>query len=104
MSIIRSALTRLPYWPTFTDTFLCRSSISTFDLKSSISEIKIEDRSPDEITKIKNIPIAPKGINTINPAFDITPPNLVTGIITELGLLKPPFQTSIDAIFKQRRN
>ena len=77
--------------------------ISTFELKSYISEIKIEDRSPDEITKIKNIPIAPKGINTINPAFDITPPNLVTGIITELGLLEPPFQRSIDTIIKRSR-
>jgi methylthioribose-1-phosphate isomerase len=83
--------------------FYVAAPISTFDLKSFISEIKIEDRSPDEITRIKNIPIAPEGINTINPAFDITPPNLVTGIITELGLLKPPFQASIDAIFKQRR-
>ncbi len=83
--------------------FYVAAPISTFDLKSSISEIKIEDRSPDEITKIKNILIAPKGINTINPAFDITPPNLITGIITELGLLEPPFQRSIDTIIKRSR-
>jgi methylthioribose-1-phosphate isomerase len=83
--------------------FYVAAPISTFDLKSSISEIKIEDRSPDEITKIKNIFIAPKGINTINPAFDITPPNLITGIITELGLLEPPFQRSIDTIIKRSR-
>ena len=83
--------------------FYVAAPVSTFDLKSSISEITIEDRSPEEITKIKNIFIAPKGINTINPAFDITPPNLITGIITELGLLKPPFQRSIDTIIKRSR-
>lgn len=81
--------------------FYVAAPISTFDLKSSISEIKIEDRSGDEITKIKNILIAPKGIHTINPAFDITPPNLITGIITEAGLLEPPYQRSIDAIIKR---
>ena len=81
--------------------FYVAAPISTFDLKSSQSEIIIEDRPPDEITKIKNILIAPKGINTINPAFDITPPNLITGIITELGLLQPPYQTSIEKIIKR---
>jgi methylthioribose-1-phosphate isomerase len=83
--------------------FYVAAPVSTFDLKSSISEITIEDRSPEEITKIKNIFIAPKGINTINPAFDITPPNLITSIITELGLLEPPFQRSIDTIIKRSR-
>lgn len=84
--------------------FYVAAPISTFDLKGSISEIKIEDRSPEEITKIKNILIAPKGVTTINPAFDITPPVLITGIITELGLLEPPFQRSIDTLFRSRRN
>jgi methylthioribose-1-phosphate isomerase len=83
--------------------FYVAAPVSTFDLKSSISEITIEDRAPEEITKIKNIFIAPKGINTINPAFDITPPYLITGIITELGLLEPPLQRSIDTIIKQSR-
>jgi methylthioribose-1-phosphate isomerase len=83
--------------------FYVAAPISTFDLKSSISDIKIEDRSPDEITKIKNIPIAPKGIHTINPAFDITPPNLITGIVTEVGLLEPPFHRSINTIINRSR-
>jgi methylthioribose-1-phosphate isomerase len=81
--------------------FYVAAPISTFDLKSAISDIKIEDRSPDEITKIKNIFIAPKGIHTINPAFDITPPNLITGIVTEVGLLEPPFHRSIDTIINR---
>lgn len=83
--------------------FYVAAPISTFDLKSSISDIKIEDRSPDEITKIKNIFIAPKGIHTINPAFDITPPNLITGIITEVGLLEPPFHRSIGTIINRSK-
>lgn len=83
--------------------FYVAAPISTFDLKSSISDIKIEDRSPDEITKIKNIFIAPKGIHTINPAFDITPPNLITGIVTEVGLLEPPFHRSIDTIINRSK-
>jgi methylthioribose-1-phosphate isomerase len=83
--------------------FYVAAPISTFDLKSSISSIKIEDRSPEEITKIKNILIAPKGVTTINPAFDITPPILITGIITELGLLEPPFQRSIDTLIRRSR-
>jgi methylthioribose-1-phosphate isomerase len=83
--------------------FYVAAPVSTFDLKSSISEIKIEDRSPDEITKIKNILIAPKGVTTINPAFDITPPSLITGIITELGLLEPPFQRSINIMIRRSR-
>src|ERR671918_1427011 len=83
--------------------FYVAAPISTFDLKSSISEIKIEDRSPEEITKIKNILIAPKGVTTINPAFDITPPIFITGIITELGLLQPPFQRSIDTLIRRSR-
>lgn len=83
--------------------FYVAAPISTFDLKSSISDIKIEDRSPDEITKIKNIFIAPKGIHTINPAFDITPPNLITGIVTEVGLLEPPFHRSIGTIINRSK-
>ena len=83
--------------------FYVAAPISTFDLKSSISEIKIEDRSPEEITKFKNILIAPKGVPTINPAFDITPPIFITGIITELGLLQPPFQRSIDTLIRRSR-
>ena len=83
--------------------FYVAAPISTFDLKSSISDIKIEDRSPYEITKIKNIFIAPKGIHTINPAFDITPPNLITGIITEVGLLEPPFHRSIGTIINRSK-
>ena len=82
--------------------FYVAAPVSTFDLKSSISDIKIEDRSSNEITKIKGILIAPKGTKTINPAFDITPPDLITGIITELGLLEPPYHRSIDRIMKRR--
>jgi methylthioribose-1-phosphate isomerase len=75
--------------------FYVAAPISSFDLKSSVSEVKIEDRSADELTKIRNVRVAPKGVHTINPAFDITPPDLVTGIITERGLIEPPYEQNI---------
>ena len=42
---------------------------------------------------------APDGINVINPAFDMTPPKLISAIITENGVVKPPFQQSIKELF-----
>ena len=48
---------------------------------------------------IGNERIAPKGIKVFNPAFDVTPPELITGIITEKGIIKPPYEKSIARIF-----
>ena len=45
--------------------------------------------------KMGNKLLAPKGIKVFNPAFDVTPPELITGIITEKGILKPPYKESI---------
>jgi methylthioribose-1-phosphate isomerase len=45
--------------------------------------------------KMGNKLLAPKGIKIFNPAFDVTPPELITGIITEKGILKPPYEDSI---------
>lgn len=81
--------------------FYVAAPISTFDLRSSVSEVRIEDRSADEITKIRNVRIAPKGVHTINPAFDITPPYLVTGIITEKGIIEPPYGRSIGKLVQR---
>jgi methylthioribose-1-phosphate isomerase len=43
--------------------------------------------------------LAPRGIKVFNPAFDVTPPELITGIITEKGIIKPPYEESISKIF-----
>jgi methylthioribose-1-phosphate isomerase len=58
---------------------------------SSGAEIPIEERSPEEVTHIQGIPIAPEGINAANPAFDITPHKYIAAIITEKGVIKEPY-------------
>lgn len=72
---------------------------STIDLRCKTgSDIVIEEREPGEITDLYfSEPIAPKGVKCYNPAFDVTPRELITGIITERGLLKthPPTQTHL---------
>jgi len=61
--------------------------VSTFDLTlDSGDEIPIEQRSRDEVTNLFGVPIAPEDIDVQNPAFDVTPSRLVTGIITERGI------------------
>ncbi len=81
--------------------FYVAAPLSSFDLKSSIDEVIIEERKYDEVIKINNKRIAPKGVRVFNPAFDITPPELISAIITENGLLKEPYTESITKIFKE---
>src|SRR5699024_8224396 len=65
-----------------------------FDIKTG-KEIEIEERSHEEVTHINGVRIAPKGIDVYNPAFDVTPNENITGIITEKGIVKPPFKANI---------
>jgi len=60
----------------------------------------IEQRKASEVTGIGDKKTAPDGINVINPAFDMTPPELISGIITENGVAKPPFEQSIKELFE----
>ena len=73
---------------------------STFDLKNHPNDIIIEERSKDEVIKIGNKVVAPKNIEVINPAFDMTPPELITKIITEKGILTPPYKRSIKKLME----
>ncbi len=68
---------------------------STIDPRSKPEDVKIEERNPREIYMIGRKRIAPREANFINYAFDRTPPDLLTGIVTEKGILKPPFEKSI---------
>ncbi|RLG49137.1 MAG: S-methyl-5-thioribose-1-phosphate isomerase [Thermoproteota archaeon] len=72
---------------------------STFDLKSRREDVIIEQRNPAEVREIKGVKIAPSGVNVLNPAFDMTPPEYLTGILTEKGILRPPFKKSIAKLF-----
>lgn len=69
--------------------FYVAAPSSTFDLRPGESEVKIEERSAQEVTHIGGKRIAPKGVNVFNPAFDLTPTELVTGFVTEKGVIQP---------------
>jgi len=70
--------------------FYVAAPISTFDLDHSEKDVEIEERDPDEIRRIGDRQLAPAGVPIYNPAFDATPLDLVTAIITERGIFRPP--------------
>lgn len=59
------------------------------------SGIPIEERNPAEVTRVGGRIMAPKGIPALNPAFDVTPSKYITGIITEVGILRKPYKRAI---------
>ena len=72
--------------------FYVAAPTTTIDLSlTSGYQIPIEERSPEEVTHIQGVPIAPEGISAANPAFDITPPSYITAIITEKGIIRAPY-------------
>ncbi len=81
--------------------FYCVAPFSTFDLSlKSGASIRIEERGGDEITSLYfKKSIAPIGVKVFNPAFDVTPHELLTGIITEKGIIEPPFEKNIRHIY-----
>lgn len=77
--------------------FYVAAPTSTFDLNCPNGNyIPIELRSPDEVRKIGNKKVIPERIPVWNPSFDITPARLITGIITERGILNSPFKDKIN--------
>ena len=83
--------------------FYVAAPLSTFDLKSRPEDVIIEQRKPSEVTGIGDKKTAPDGIDVINPAFDLTPPELISGIITESGVAKQPFEKSIQKLFEAKK-
>jgi len=83
--------------------FYVAAPLSTFDLQSIPDDIIIEQRKASEVTGIGDKRTAPDGIDVINPAFDMTPPELISGIITENGIAKPPFEQSIKELFQAKK-
>ena len=76
--------------------FYIAAPLSTIDISiKSGKEIPIEERSHEEVTHINGDWICAKDVNIINPGFDVTPNELITGIITEKGILRPDFTKSI---------
>lgn len=73
---------------------------TTFDLSLSYAEeIVIEERDPDEVRFVGSQQVAPADIPVYNPAFDITPPELITAIITNLGIIEPIYRDTIPQVF-----
>jgi len=83
--------------------FYVAAPLSTFDLTSNPEDVVIEQRKASEVTGIGDKKTAPDGINVINPAFDMTPPELISGIITEKGIAKPPYEESIKELFEANK-
>ncbi len=77
---------------------------STVDLNTPTgADIVIEEREADEVCNFGARRTAPEGMKVRNPAFDVTPNELVTGIITELGILRAPYGESLAKAYKKNR-
>ena len=76
---------------------------STIDSKLPSGEhIPIEQRNPEEVTSVRGTVIAPSGTRAANPAFDITPHEYVTAIITERGIIRSPFTEGLHQVFAEK--
>jgi methylthioribose-1-phosphate isomerase len=65
---------------------------------ASGNEIPIEQRSPEEVTHLQGVPIAPTGTSAANPAFDVTPHKYISAIITEKGIIREPYTEGIKGV------
>ncbi|MEM4249797.1 MAG: S-methyl-5-thioribose-1-phosphate isomerase [Candidatus Nitrosotenuis sp.] len=83
--------------------FYVAAPLSTFDMKSNPEDVIIEQRKGTEVTQIGDKKTAPDGIGVINPAFDMTPPELISGIITEAGVATQPYEESIKKLFAAKK-
>jgi methylthioribose-1-phosphate isomerase len=76
--------------------FFVAAPFSTVDLKTADgSHIPIEERNPDEVTHIGGVRMVPEGVSVFNPAFDVTPHQFVTAIITDRGVARPPYSVTL---------
>jgi methylthioribose-1-phosphate isomerase len=79
--------------------FYVAAPTTTIDFSlTSGYQIPIEERSPEEVTHIRGIRIAPEGVRAANPAFDITPPGYITAIITDKGIIRAPYAEGLKTI------
>ena len=93
--------TWLPYLPVVTDTFYVAAPLSTVDLNCPTGEeIPIEERNEREVTHLKEHQLAPLGVGVFNYAFDVTPNDLVSAIITEKGVARAPYSESLKKQFE----
>ena len=76
--------------------FYVAAPFSTVDLDTPTgSDIPIEERQGGEVASFAGIPLAPEGVAVFNPAFDVTPSQYVSAIITELGVIRAPYDEGL---------
>ena len=81
--------------------FYVAAPLTTLDLTlKSGDEIPIEERDEKEVTHIREYQLAPDGVGVHNPAFDVTPNNLITAIITDKGVARAPYTESLKRLFE----
>ena len=80
--------------------FYVAAPLSTIDLETKAEDVVIEMRNGTEVTGIGDKKTAPDDIGVINPAFDMTPPELISGIITEKGIATAPYEETIPKLFR----
>lgn len=84
--------------------FYIAAPLSTIDISiKSGEEIPIEERNHEEVTHINGKIICSDKVNVINPGFDVTPNELIDGIITEVGILRAPYEKSIKEAFERHQ-
>ena len=81
--------------------FYVAAPLSTFDFETNWKDVKIEERSGDEVKMIGGIQTAPENVKTFNPAFDVSPPELISAIICEYGILRKPYAPKINRLKKK---
>lgn len=80
--------------------FYVAAPSSTVDLAiADGAGIPIEERDPAEVTHLQGQPVAPAGVRAAHPAFDVTPHHLIDAIITEQGVVRPPFTETLPRLF-----
>jgi methylthioribose-1-phosphate isomerase len=76
--------------------FYVAAPTSSIDLSTTNGAgIRIEERDPAEVTSPRGVRFAPKGTPAANPAFDVTPARLITAIVTEEGIVRPPYRAGL---------
>jgi len=81
--------------------FYAVAPTSTIDMSVPHGDaVPIEERSPAEVTHVEGVCIAPEGVAVANPAFDVTPHRYVTAIVTERGIVRPPFHENLRRIMQ----
>ncbi len=76
--------------------FYVAAPLSTVDLAvASGADIPIEERDPAEVTEFRGLPVAPVGARARHPAFDVTPHGKISAVITEVGVLRPPYDKAL---------